>query len=221
MAEIDMIPRSYRDAVRVGRAVRLFGCALAGVLVLGAVALAGLHWRIAVEEPRLALLRNRTALSEAASKQLALAQVAKATLEQRLAALAALRGAGEIARIGVAIDQSLNRGVWFKQLRFSREEQLLPVTPVAPPQTGYLVVLPLEEVGKPVESRTWQLSKNIEIGGEAIDHAALTEFLNRLSGQPGIADVRFLNSSGRAAEGAQVIDFNVTAATRNLRGAKP
>lgn len=223
MADIDMIPRSYHQAVRLKRTLKAFGLALGALLLLGLFAGVGLRWRIGSETPVLAHLRSAAERDEAARKQLEVSRMRKAALEQSLSALAALRGAGEVERITGTIDRALIQGVWFKELRFSRDEQLIAAGQVQPLKTGDLVVLPVQTAGKPAatETPTWGLSKNIEISGEAIDHAALTDFMRSLSGQPAIADVRFLNSSVRSTEGGQVIDFSVTAAIHSVRGVRP
>ncbi|HUW38541.1 MAG TPA: PilN domain-containing protein [Rhodocyclaceae bacterium] len=223
MADFDMIPRSYREAMRLRRSLKAFGLALGALLLLGLLAGAALRWRIGVETPLLARLRGLAEQNETARKQLEAARLRKVRIEQSLSALSALRDAGGIERVTGAIDRALSRGVWFKELRFSRDQQLLAAGQVPPQPTGYLIVLPIETAGKPsaTANQTWRLSNNIEISGEAVDHAALTGFMRSLSAQPAIADVRFVNSSVRAIEGGHVLDFTVTAATRSVRGAQP
>lgn len=223
MAEIDMIPRSYHDAMRLQASLKVFGLALGTLLMVSLIGFGVLRWRIAVAAPMVANLRSATEQSEAGGRQLAQARQQKIMLEQKLAALTALRGAGEVARVARAIDQSLNRGVWFKELRFTRDEQLLPPGPAAPAQTGYFLVLPAASSASSsaTSAQTWRLSKNIEINGAAVDHAALTDFLRSLATQPSVAEVHFINSNVRVTDGVPVIDFNVIAATRAQSEAPP
>lgn len=223
MAEIDMIPQSYRDGVRVQTTVKRFATFLLLLIMLGLLAFAGLRWRITVETPRLAQLRAATDAVENARKGRDALRLRKAALDQRMTVLSALRGAGDVARVTTAIDQALGQGVWFRELRFSREEKALPAggTPGAAAAGaavagGLTVVVPADVGGKPSpsETQTWRLSKTIAIGGNAVDHAALTTFLQRLAAQPAMTDVRFLNSTMRVSDGARVVDFNLTASTR-------
>ncbi len=223
MADMDMIPRSYHEAVRVKRSMKAFAVALAALLLLGSVSVAAVRWRIGQEMPLLARLRSSTEQTDDARKQLEAGRLSQAGLKRKLAALTALRGAGEAARVTGAIDKALNGGVWFKQLRFSRDDQAIAAGEVEPVHSGYTIVLPTASAGKGAvaQTQTWRLSKNIEISGEAIDHAALTDFMRRLSLQLAISDVRFLNSSAHATETGQVIAFSVMAATSAVNGAKP
>ena len=233
MAEVDMIPKSYRDVVQLQRTLRQFGMALLVLLTAGLLALAGLRWRIAVDTPRLALLRTATDEAETARKQLDALRARKASLNQSLGVLIALRGGGEVGRAAAAIEQAMGAGVWFNDLHFLHEEQAVAAvgaaaagapSAAASTASGFTVVLPAEIGGKPstTELQTWRLSKAISVSGNAVDHAALTEFLRKLAEQPAIADVRFLNSKLRAAEGRPTIEFNLLATLRpagNHRGA--
>ena len=57
MADIDMIPRSYREGLRVRRTLLAYGAALGLLLVAGGGASAVLRWRLAVETPQLEAAR--------------------------------------------------------------------------------------------------------------------------------------------------------------------
>ena len=92
----------------------------------GAAATGLLHWRLAVETPRLEQLRHPlTAQAETLRVRLGATVTRKTALDQDARALAALRGSGSIARLTQALDGALNDKVWFDTLHYSRTEELL------------------------------------------------------------------------------------------------
>ena len=211
MADIDMIPRSYRDGVRVRRLLRTYALALGGVLLAGGLAAALLQWRLAVETPRLEALRSRTAQAEALRARLAAAIGRHDTLEQDARALAALRGSGAVARLALTLDTALNDQVWFETLRFERSAELLRAPLPSPLPAGTLVTRASTLPNAAPGPQTWRLARHVDIEGQALDHAALTRFLSALSASPALADVRFLKSGASAGEGPERIAFSVNA----------
>jgi Tfp pilus assembly protein PilN len=210
MADIDMIPRSYRDGVRVQRLLRAYGLALAGVLLAGGLGAGLLQWRLAVETPQRDALRTRTAQAEALRARLAAATTRHSALEQDAQALAALRGTGAVNRLALALDAALNDKVWFDTLHFERTEELLRAPLPAPLPAGTLVTRASTQPNATPGPQTWRLARHIDIDGQAQDHAALAAFLTALSGSPVLGDVRFLKSGAAAGEGAEHVAFSVS-----------
>ena len=222
MADIDLIPAAYRARWRVLGTLRRFALAGAALLLLGLIALGMLRWRIAVMTPQLAQLRISTARGEAARTAFQNNTVQKHALMQDAATLASLRGSGEVARVTGAIDHALNPAVWFRDLTFTREQQLLLPGAPAAEHTGYLIILPATTSSTAVTpEQTWRLTKHIEINGSATDHAALTQFLQRLGQQSSIAEVHFIRSNVHASADERSIDFDVIAATQGPAKASP
>ena len=224
MADIDMIPRSYRDGLRAQRALRGYSLALAALLVGGAAATGLLHWRLAVETPRLEQLRTLTAQAEALRVRLGATVTRKTALDQDARALAALRGSGAIARLTQALDGALNDKVWFDTLHFSRTEELLKAPLPSPLPSGTLETRASRQTNAVPGPQTWRLARHVDIGGQALDHAALSTFLGALSTSPVLEDVRFLKSGATSGatlgEGPDLVTFSVTAALAPA-GAKP
>lgn len=218
MADIDMIPRSYRDGLRAQRALRSYSLALAALLVGGAAAAGLLHWRLAVDTPRLEQLRTRTAEAEALRARLNATIVRKNALDQDAKALSALRGTGSIARLALALDGALNDRVWFDTLHYSRTEELLKAPLPSPLPSGTLETRASLQPNAVPGPQTWLLSRHVEIGGQAMDHAALSAFLAALSTNPVLADVRFLKSSATPGEGPEPVAFSVTGALAPTAG---
>ncbi len=212
MANIDMIPRSYREARRVRRLLRGYGIALAGVLLAGGAASAFLHWRLSVELPRVEALRGSSARIEAARTQLAASQARKNALGEDLAALGALRGVGALGRLADALDATLNERVWIERMVFTRTLERIEGDPAAaadasaPPTS---VVLRARAAPSAPDSAAWRLVDKVEMGGGALDHAALSAFLNRAEASAPLHALRFLQSSVATGEEGQSVAFSI------------
>ena len=208
MADIDMIPRSYREGLRVRRTATVYGAALAALLLLGGGASAILHWRLALETPRLEQTRASSAQAGALQAQLVNAQARKDALAESVGALAALRGAGEVATLAAVFDKTLNDKVWFETLRFARSHEVLQALPPAPLPPGTVQA----RAPQSAAPQAWRLGSTVEIAGGAVDSAAMSAFLSALAADPALADVRFLNSSSAADEDGGAIRFHASAA---------
>ena len=207
MADIDMIPRSYREGLRVRRTLAAYGAALAALLVLGGAASAFLHWRVATETPLLETARAASAQAGAMRTRLMDAQARKDALADNVGALAGLRGAGEVAALAKVLDQALNERVWFDTLRLARTQEALQAPPAPlPPDT---VQARSAQTGA---TQAWRLGTQIEIAGGALDNAAMSAFLAALAADPALAEVRFLNSSTATAEDGGTVGFHASAA---------
>ncbi|MCD2519146.1 hypothetical protein LQ564_22855 [Massilia sp. G4R7] len=208
MANIDMIPRSYREARRARRLLRGYGMALAGVLLAGAAASAFLHWRLSVELPRLEALRGSTARLEAARTHLAVTQLRKNALSEDVAALGALRGVGALGRLADALDATLNERVWLERMVFTRTLERIEGAPALDASAPGLV-LRARPAPSAAEGVAWRLVDKVEMGGGALDHAALSAFLNRTEANGPLHALRFLQSSVATGEEGQSVAFSI------------
>ncbi len=200
-----MIPRSYREGLRVRRTLTVYGAALAVLLVAGAGASAALRWRLGVETPRLEASRAASSQAGVMRTELTTALARKERLAENVAALASLRGAGEVASLASVLDGALNEQVWFTELRFARTQELLQAAPPTPLPAG-VVQTRAAQAGA---LQAWRLGSQIRIAGQARDNAAMTAFLTKLAADPSLANVRFLNSSTAAAEDGGAVNFSV------------
>lgn len=161
MAEIDLIPASWRAARRARGHLRLSGLAIAGILV-GLVA-----GRIGLE------LSTRNALATVQQMQAARRdterEAARVTaLESRLAELqrqqalvTTLRGEGMVGRSLLPIDRALEADIWFDELGYARQ--------AVPPQPGNSAPPPIEA--------------SLQIRGKAPSAAAISRFNDALASQ--------------------------------------
>lgn len=207
MAEIDMIPRSYREALRVRRTLAAYGIALALLVLAGGGGGVLLRWRVAVETPRLTQLRADAVQAGALHSQLIAAQRRKDALSGDVDALAALRGGGATAQLAQVFDATLDDTVWIEHLHFSRTHERLqdPLPSPLPPGAVQVHGAP---AGAAAGVQAWQLGSHVEIAGQATDPAAMTRFLSALAAQPALARVRLLNSSATPAEQGNTVGFS-------------
>ncbi len=217
MADIDMIPRGYRDAQRLRAALRRFAVMLAAVLLAGAAAAGLLRWRAAHDAPLLAQMRAAAAAAGSDATRLARLQARQAVLEQSVTALAALRGTGAVGRFAVAVDGALGTGVALTAMRYTRSEQIIPAG-AAPAQAGD-VSMPAT-AGAAAAPASWRVTRRLDLAGSASDFPALTQFLRAFSAQPGIAEARLIDSVAPGGDSA-AIGFNLTGVAAAPAGATP
>ncbi|MES2759986.1 MAG: hypothetical protein V4693_21650 [Pseudomonadota bacterium] len=213
MADIDMIPRSYRDAQRVRRALRRFAIALALLVAASALAAGAMRWRVAKTEPRLAQLRAAAAQAGGDAARLAQLQTRHAALEQNVAALEALRAGGTVGRLAGALEGALGADMWITGIRYARSEQLIP------PAAGVAAPGDLQLLRAGVQE-SWRVTRRLDLAGAALSYPALTQFLRAFAARPGLTDVQLVDSVAPGGETAS-IGFNVTALVGAAAGSKP
>jgi Tfp pilus assembly protein PilN len=200
MAEIDMIPREYRDGVRVRRALRATGIALAVVAVLGATAHIGLRWRTAALDRQVAALEAAAAQDQADADRGAALQAEQARRHRQSAVLHALRREGELAALAQGLDAALTDQVWLTGLDVERDIQAASPGAAKPADPDGSV----EEL----DADGWRLSSAVQLSGQAENYRAVTAFLAALGRQPGVANLKLVGSS--AAADGQAVDFRAT-----------
>jgi hypothetical protein len=216
MADIDMIPRSWREARRVRRLLRNYGSALAALLVLTAAASAGLRWQSTSTEPVLARLRADSVSAGDGGTRLAALQARQAILESGVVALDRLRGSGSAARLAELLDQSLGSELWLVGIHYQRSEQrLLETTGAGAPRADDL------QVSVAGAQERWRVTRRVNLNGGALTYPALTEFMRGFASHGGVSEVRLVDSrtaeeaaSGvnpAAAAAAPAVSFEVTA----------
>lgn len=207
MSEIDLIPSDYRSRRWQWWALKMFaiGCSvIVATTVLGAGALSHSTSRIQQEATELEAQREVTGQRRAELDMLSGRQV---ELEQQLAVLEGLRGGAAAVTMSVTIDRALaDHRVWFTRWQFERAGVLV-YEEQASVHTGYFVVVPEGE--RDGRGSVSQVETHMMIQGQAVDHAALSEFIDGLFAQPEIVDVRVQRTSLRRYPQTSVVDFDL------------
>ncbi len=207
MNEIDLIPSDYRFQRWQRRALKVLalGCsAIVGTTVLGTAALS---YTTAGIERKLDLLEAQWNVTDQQRSELESLSGRQAEFEQQLALLEGLRSGAAADTMFVTIDRALaNHAAWFTRWQFQRAGELVYEEP-AGVNTGYFVVVP--EGQRNGDGGVRQVETHMMIQGQAIDHAALSEFVGGLFAQPEIVEVRVQRTSLRRYEQTSVVDFDL------------
>ena len=205
MREIDLIPREHVEWRRVRRWLVLAASMLAALIALTALGRAALAWQSAQERPRVAQAREATQQAEQQRTRLAELGARKAALDARLERLKQLQHpAWEVALNSV--DAAAGTRLWLDRMTFGGgAPEPLPAgaNPGAAAEPGAAASPP----AAPPPAR----DQVIEVTGHAADHAAVSEFMRRLSDQSGVRAVRLLDTGLRRYSMTNVVDFTVSA----------
>ncbi len=213
MHELDLIPASYKERLKIKRWCHQFGFVFASVLVI----VVGL--RFAIINKAMALnteieIRQKDKQSSIEQQQKYNVLVAEEVkLKKELEILNGLRGGPSAKQILLAVDRVMPDDVWFTQWSFNRAGEITPVQP-ATVQTGYFIIIPQQANGSP-NQQAWKLNTHMEISGQALNHSSLSGFIRNLINQPEIEDVKVINTSLRSYTSSQVVDFNLIVIINN------
>ncbi len=205
MADIDMIPRSYRDGVRVRRTLRRAGLALAAIVVAAAAGSAALRWQSAALERRTATLQQAASAATASQAQAATEHAARERVLQQQGLLRALRREGELAMLANAIDSALPETAWLTAVTLQRDLQLAPANAPAPAPAPVPDGRATTIATGNADGSTLVMVSSVELAGQAADYNGITDFLSNLGRTPGMHGVELLSSS--ASPTTPAIDF--------------
>ncbi len=213
MADINLIPAAYLKRQLVQRHVRRFLIAAIAAAALVGAARAALNHAIASETATVARLAKAVEVYSRTEARADGYRQQREIGEKRLSQLDELRGRDRLRILLEAIDIAYSPSIWLDELRFLRRENL--PTGTLNPQAGgagsIVLVIPKENVPVPgaAASRP-SVEQRVEIVGHATNHTRLAEYMRNLSAQPGIADVRVLDTGLRTYTNTQVIDLSLT-----------
>jgi len=209
MSDIDMIPQSYREQLRVRLWGRNFLAAMAAMVVLIVVTQVWLLVTLGVQKPKLERLqRGRHAVAAQLAAVEAL-RARKSEAERNLSVLAGLRGGPTVEQISGAIDRAINDGVWFDQLQFVRSADY--AAPKADPAAN-------APPGDDATAGAKRPLNQLEIKGRAVSHSALAEFAKNLAAEPGTRDVRVVNTARQDDSATTAVQFEVGAVINGVAG---
>jgi len=207
MSDIDLIPSDYRFQQWQRRTLKLLGTGCGAIVastVLGAGALG--HATASIQRQVTELEAQREVTGQQRSELEALSG-RQAEFEQQLTLLEGLRSGAAADTMFLTIDRALaDHTVWFTRWQFQRAGVLVGEEQ-AGVQTGYFIVVP--EGARDDDGDAWQVETRMMIQGQALDHAALSQFVDGLFAQPEIVDVRVQRTSLRGYTQRSVVDFDL------------
>jgi Tfp pilus assembly protein PilN len=206
MAELDLIPDSYRRARLIRRWLKAFALVYIGLIVSLGVSRWLLASAIDARAGKLEQIDADRAAMDQQKGQIQDLDARKAELARKVDALETLRGGPSPRAIFVAVDRALNGEVWFLQWTFRRAGEFVQPQPRSV-NTGYIITVPAGEAG--AQSKAYRIATHMEINGQASSHSALADFVQRLSEQSVVEEVKVLNTHVRPYGAFQVVDFSL------------
>ncbi len=213
MYELDLIPASYKERLKIKRWCHQFALVLAGLLIVVFSLKFAILNKTTVLNSKIAVLQRdkQTSIEQQQKYDALVSQETK--LRNQLEILNGLRGGPSAKQILLAVDRVMQNDIWFTQWSFIRAGEITQVQP-ATVQTGYFIIIPQETNASP-NQQAWKLDTHMEISGQALDHSSLSGFISNLIKQPEINDVKVINTSLRSYTSSQVVEFKLVVIINN------
>jgi hypothetical protein len=211
--EIDLIPASYRERLKIQRWCQLFLLALASVIFLTVFIWFSLSSKNQSIQTEISTLQRDKSFNLQQQQTYNDLLTAERKLNKNLEILDGLRGGAPVRQTMMVIDRVLNENIWFLQWSFKRAGEIVNLPPQMV-QTGYFIIIPKENnrLGK---KQTWKLETHMEIKGQARDHSSFSLFVQDLLNQAEIEDVKIVDTQMRRYSDIQVVDFNIVIMINN------
>lgn len=212
MTDIDLIPASYRESLRVQGWARYMLITVSFVLVMSITGYFTLDYMNNSLSAEISDLQSEQQISELQRGVLTNLSEEKTRFTNQLSFLTGLRSGTAAPEMFMTVDRALeNKEVWFLDWEFRRAGTAVEKDEKTS-SNGYFIIIPATNGENTAE--TWKIETHMTIKGQAKDHSALSRFVRKLFNQPEIQNVRILNTSRRAK--ARVVNFDL-AVTVNSR----
>lgn len=207
MNEIDLFPDDLRRKLLFMRWLKWSGLALALFTLASMAGFAWLYQHNQQVEAKIQKLQQQRAITTSSRNQLEQYSQQKKQLQQQLDLLMGLRSGASAEQMFVAIDEALpSPEVWLTSWKFRRAGT--PVDEREKSYTqGYFIVIP--QGSKTQKEETWKIETNMNLQGQAIDHAAMSRFVLNLTRSPGIEAVRIIRSQQSTVNQVKLVDFTL------------
>jgi len=212
VADVDLIPADYSRAQFVRRRVRQLLLACVSVIAVVGAARLALNLASSFEKLNIVRLEKEGQISARSKAEADNYRQQRLFAEKQLAELDELRGRDRLRLLLQAIDAAYSDSIWLDELRFFRRDPG-PAGNTAPLPGGEragIIVAPKPNVAAPAAtSLPAGAEQRVEIIGHAINHTRLAEFMRSLGSQPGIVEVRLLNTGLGSYRSSPVIDLTL------------
>lgn len=205
MAEIDLVPAAYRRRLQLRRRLGRFGASYGALLLAAALGAGVLANAVRVEKAQVDRLRAAETVVRNQRGRVQQLEREKSEVERTLAIQNALVKGRPAFEALVAVDRALEAGVWFLDLSFERAGELAP--PEQAREAGEFIRVP--DPKEPGAEKAWRMRTRLRIRAQALDHARLAGFVERLARQPEIQEARVLETKTRRYTAAEVVDFEL------------
>jgi Tfp pilus assembly protein PilN len=209
MADVDLIPAEYAKRALVRRRMKPLLVALVGVALIIGLARLALYLLVSSENENIAQLQKQGQITARTKAEADNLRQQKQLTEKQLAELDELRGGDRLKLLLRAIDAAYSDSIWLDQLRFVRRD--LPTGDLSSLPGGGrsgIIVVPKDNV--PAAGAAPAVpEQRAELIGHATNHTKLAEFMRGLGSQPGIGEVRLVDTGLGSYANAPVIDLTL------------
>lgn len=218
MASVDLIPNDYRHWMWQLAWLRRSAIGVSLFLVVAVAAYTMLTMQSERYQQRLMELQAQQAVSQQQQQSLESLSSQNLELQRQWNLLTGLRGGLSITDILLDIDKALSKEqVWFVDWQFKRAGEVVSTSEEGA-EAAYFIMVKNSDSPSAIPER-WRINSHIKVKGEAIDHVAFSNFVQRLLQRPSVADVRVVNTQIQGVSDLnQVIGFEVAILIDNRRG---
>ena len=213
MHELDLIPESYRQRLRIQQWLNFFFVCFFVILLAIAGLYVTMNSKLADLQLKVQLLQKDKQLNLQQQQQFTLLQEQEKSLTARLKMINSLRGGPPVKQIFLTIDRVINPKIWFSKWQFFRANTVVPVNPETV-QTGYFIVIP-DELNPGPQQQAWKMESHMEISGQALSYSILANFVKNLVLQPEIEDVKLIKTNLGNFLDNQVVEFKMAILVNN------
>jgi hypothetical protein len=212
VADVDLIPADYTKAQLVRRRVKQLLIACVSAIVVVGVARIALSQAISFEKLSIARLEKEGQVSTRNKAEADKFRQQKLLAETQLAELDELRGRARLGLLLRAIDAAYSDRIWFDELRFFRPDPVATGNTTLLPRGGRsgIIVVPTQNgPASGLAAPPARIEQRVALVGHATDHTRLAEFMRSLGSQPGIGEVRLLDTGLGSYGNSPVIDLTL------------
>lgn len=192
MAEIDLIPASWRAARRAHRRLRLSGLAIAGILAGLVAGRIGLELSTRNAQATVQQMQAARRDTEREDARITALESRLAELQRQQALVTTLRGEGVVGRALLPLDRALDADIWFDELGYARQ--------AVPPQPGSSAPPPIEA--------------SLQIRGKAPNAAVISRFNDALASQRVCASTTLTPGDTKRYTRFELLEFTITCPLR-------
>lgn len=207
MIDFDLVPNDYRMRLALNRWLRKLGGFVLSAIIVGGASGAALAVANNSLDRQIQDLQTHQAMTSQQRSQLETLDSRIAELRGQWQLLTTLRSGAPAEQIFTIIDSALgDTPVWFQDWAFVRNGGN-SYEPPATINTGYFIVTP--DRGAAEQEPAWRIETHVRVHGQALDHAALSQFVRALFQRPEVRDVRVQKTTLRRYVTANVVDFEL------------
>jgi Tfp pilus assembly protein PilN len=221
VADVDLIPAEYSNTQFVRRRVWQLLLACVSVVVVVGLARLALNLATSFEKVNIARLEKEGQISSRSKAEADNFRQQKLLAEKQLADLDELRGGDRLRLLLRAIDAAYSDSIWLDELRFFRRDPVPGGTtkPLPGGERSGIIVVPRQNVpASGASPPPAGIEQRVEIVGHATNHTRLAEFMRSLGSQPGIVEVRLLDTGLGSYSNSPVINLTLMLLVDEITG---